>query len=97
MGGWSFVTLKENLKDIDVVTFLDWEVYEMKKKALEKFWGFNFEDQGIDAYIVAVYPSDHKEIENFAETKNRWESTFINNRGKGEKGFLRINFGKFVE
>jgi len=38
----SFVTLKENPKDIDVVTFLDWEVYEMREKALEKFWGFNF-------------------------------------------------------
>ncbi len=45
----SFVTLKENTKDIDVVVFLDWEVYELRERILERFWGFNFEAEGIDA------------------------------------------------
>jgi len=48
----SFVTLKENPKDIDVVTFLDWEVYELREKALERFWGYNLEDKGLDTYFA---------------------------------------------
>jgi len=93
----SFVTLKENPKDIDVVTFLDWEVYELREKSLEKFLGFNFETQGLDAYIVAAYPENHLEFGNFINTRNRWEETFINNRGKEKKGYLKLQFGKFAE
>jgi hypothetical protein len=93
----SYVTRKENPKDIDIVTFLDWEVYELRRKAVEKFWGFNFENQGIDAYIVAVYPEDHFEYSNFIHTRNRWLETFINNRGKERKGFIKIQFGKFAQ
>ena len=46
----SFVTKKENPKDIDIVTFLDYQVYEKRGDAvLDKFWTFSLEDEGIDA------------------------------------------------
>lgn len=93
----SFVTKKENPKDIDIVTFLDFEVYAKreKSKSLDKFWSFSLEDEGIDAYLVRDYPKNHP-LNYKTETKRMyWQTLYSKNRNRNNaKGFLKINFKK---
>lgn len=93
----SFVTMKENPKDIDVVTFLDWEVYERRERKLERFLGYYLEAEGIDAYIVKVFPESHPEFGDYQDDMAYWNHIFVNNRGSAQKGFLKLKFGRNVE
>lgn len=92
----SFVTQKENPKDIDIVTFLDYEVYEKRGDAiLDKFWSFSLEDEGIDSYIVRDFPENHSKFEKTVRSKKEWTNLYSGTRGKFEyKGFLKIIFEK---
>ncbi|RYF73096.1 MAG: hypothetical protein EOO39_11010 [Cytophagaceae bacterium] len=55
----SFVTKKRNPKDIDLVSFIPYQAYERNEEVLDKFWSDTWEAEGIDAYLVKVYPIDH--------------------------------------
>ncbi len=92
----SFVTQKENPKDIDLVTFLDYSVYEKRgDKILDKFWSFSLEDEGIDSYLVKDYPKNHLLYMKTLEKKDVWLKLYANNRAKiPTKGFLKIIFEK---
>jgi len=92
----SFVTQKENPKDIDMVTFLDYEVYEKRgNKVLDKFWTFSLEDEGIDSYLVKDYPKDHFLYKEVLKKKDVWLKLYANNRTTiPTKGFLKIIFEK---
>ena len=93
----SFVTKKENPKDIDIVTFLDFEVYEKreKSKSLDKFWSFSLEDKGIDAYLVRDYPKEHSLHYKTLELKEVWDDLYsMRKRRQPSKGFLKIIFEK---
>lgn len=97
----SFVTQKLNPKDIDFVTFLDWEVYEIKEKwkELDRFWSFSNEEKGLDAYFLPEYPKSHAAFKRTNQLKLDWENRYILGR-KIEanphipKGFIQINFSK---
>jgi hypothetical protein len=93
----SFVTKKENPNDIDVVLLLDFQVYDLKIKQLEKFYSFSLEKEGIDAYIVPVFPEGHHFFEDFERESGLWHRRFTENRQDGRKGFLKISLGKIVE
>lgn len=93
----SFVTLKENPKDIDLVTLLDFGVYETRTAKLEKFYSFSLEKQGIDSYFVPVFPSDHKNHEDTSIELAKWHERFTLNRDGEKKGYLKLVFGKTVE
>ena len=55
----SFVTKKAKPFDIDLVTFLSWEIAE--GKGLKDFiYPASLTKYGIDAYIVVIYPDTHK-------------------------------------
>ena len=43
----SFVTKKEDPKDVDVVTLLDYQVYNLRKLKLEKFYSHSLEKKGL--------------------------------------------------
>lgn len=97
----SFATNKRNPKDLDLVTIIDHKVAEAKyhllkskflnKKALVPY--------KIDAYIVRVFPSDHKDHSKSVSDLLYWEHWFGNskkNRAKKRfpKGFIELNFKK---
>ncbi|MEM1120703.1 MAG: hypothetical protein AAGJ18_09660, partial [Bacteroidota bacterium] len=92
-----FVTQKENPKDIDLVTFLDHEVYAKREKQgkLDKFWSFSLEDEGIDAYLVRDYPPNHSNAEETKAFRKEWidryKRAFPFDKSKG---FLEIIFEK---
>ncbi len=92
----SFVTQKENPKDIDLVTFLDYEVYQKRgDKVLDKFWSFSLEDEGIDAYPVEDFPKGHPEFKETQLAKAKWENVYSKDRQLVRtKGFLKIIFKK---
>ncbi len=96
----SFVTKKENPNDIDIVTFLDYEIYEKRgEQTLDQFWTFSLEDQGIDSYIVKKYPKGHTNYLGFITLQNQWIDTYSSTNPKKEgkilpKGFLKITFEK---
>lgn len=92
----SFVTKKENPKDIDLVTFLDYAVYQKRgDKVLDKFWTFSLEDEGIDAYLVEDFPKKHPEFKETQLIRTDWINRYSKDRNRiRKKGFLKIIFEK---
>ena len=92
----SFVIQKENPNDIDIITFLDYEVYEKRRdKVLDKFWSFSLEDEGIDSYLVKDYPEGHIFYDKTLEWKETWLRRYSNiDNVDNNKGFLKIYFEK---
>ncbi|MEM1120570.1 MAG: hypothetical protein AAGJ18_08970 [Bacteroidota bacterium] len=91
----SFISQKENPKDIDLVTFLDYSIYEKRgEKVLNDFWKFSLEDQYIDSYIVKEYPKDHPKYSVFLSEKNLWIDRYSTTRTDEPKGFLKLVFRK---
>lgn len=94
----SFVTKTKNPKDIDLVTFIDFETRRKYEKEIIKFEakGAN-ELYGVDAYIVTVFPEGHKNHFYFLSDKAYWIQRFSTSRRdrngvKQPKGFLEIIF-----
>jgi len=93
----SFVTKKINPKDLDFVTFVDFDLFEEHEEALKSLTS-NQEwlDIGIDAYILKIYPVEHKSYAFYQADKSYWidkfDKTRRNNRTglKSAKGFLEI-------
>ena len=95
----SFVTQKRDPRDLDFVTFLDADVFELREKALLPFWSFSNEAKGLDAYIVKKVPLGHPDFSEFSRQKTEWKDLFMKNKSKPfntviSKGFVKINFSK---
>jgi hypothetical protein len=94
--GGSFVTKKANPFDIDLVTFVSCEMAESNEKALKEFvYPASLAKYGIDAYVVVIYPDDHKL--NFAYKADcaYWQDHFDKTKPSRRhkripKGFLEI-------
>jgi Family of unknown function (DUF6932) len=91
----SFVTQKENPKDIDIVTFLDYKIWERRgAEVLDKFWTFSLEDKFIDSYLVASYPSDHPNYSVFKSEQELWADRYETDKDNYPKGFIKLVFKK---
>ena len=91
----SFITQKENPKDIDIVTFLDYKVYELRGEPfMDRFWSFSLEKQGIDAYIFKTYPTSHKLFPSFLEIERYYQNLFSSDRIDRTKGIIKLKFEK---
>lgn len=89
----SFLTKKHDPKDIDIVTFIDSEVFKAKESVLEKYWSFALEPQGLDAYFVEVYHRTDSRYEIITENyRTIWKERFGKDRLGQVKGFLEINW-----
>jgi hypothetical protein len=88
----SFVTQKRNPRDIDVVTFLDYQTFEQKETVLSKFRGKS-EFKGVDAYIEKVYPIDHPYFIRYQTDLLYWDNLFTKNRAGQKKGYIKLTFG----
>ncbi len=91
----SFISTKQNPKDIDFVVFLDYEIYEIHDKELHNFWSFALENEGLDAYLVKIYPELHPKYYTYLESMQYWEKIYkskpIQNTAY-QKGFLALSF-----
>ncbi|MBI5916155.1 MAG: hypothetical protein HY842_12335 [Bacteroidetes bacterium] len=90
--GGSFVTLKENPKDIDLVTLLDYRVFDLKEKVIERFYSFNWEVEGIDAYFMRVVPEGEPGYSISERDKELWFARFRSTILEVPKGFVTLVF-----
>ncbi len=95
----SFVTLKENPKDLDFVTFIDSKLYDEKEQLLDsKFISSVTYNDGLDAFIMKNYPNNVAAYQTYTLFHtDLWFHRFTNSRKNLEKksfskGFIEINF-----
>lgn len=90
----SFVTKKRNPKDIDIVTFVDFEVYNANEKQIDELRRTRqTTNRIIDGYFVKVYSENHKNRNWYDIDRMQWIFTFNQvKNSKLSKGFLQINF-----
>lgn len=95
----SFVTLKENPNDIDLVTCIDYKIFEPmeEQKRLEEFWSYNLEDKGLDSYLLGVYPEGHPEYPMYEYNARNWHIRYTNAKTSKKpienvKGYIEIIF-----
>ncbi len=95
----SFVTKKLNPKDIDIVTFIPFEVYEKHRKEIEA--KFIMEGAArhykVDAYAIKSYPEEHAlhfvTIYDTVEWRETFSKTKFNRaQRRYPKGFVELNF-----
>jgi hypothetical protein len=92
----SFVTKKARPVDLDFVNFISFEIAEINEIALKKFtYPESLINYGLDAYIVVVYPENHKSHFAYRANSSYWMDQFDKTKPKGErkgipKGFLEI-------
>ncbi|MDO8368921.1 MAG: hypothetical protein Q7T20_19140 [Saprospiraceae bacterium] len=91
----SFVTQKTFPKDIDVVTFLN---YQNLPFIEEKLSPNLFKSNTLDCYFVIIYPEEHSLHNLYNMDRAEWNflfSTTRRNRKTGKmlkKGFVQLNF-----
>lgn len=92
----SFVTMKPNPKDIDIVTLLDQRQLKVLGSHVDNFKMQNgLLLYGVDAYIIEVYPPNNKKYSFTSGNAAYWQMLFSgakpNRLGKKHgKGFLEI-------
>ena len=91
----SFVSKKVKPNDIDIVTFIEYEKYDLYFKEITKL---QKQFKGLDTYFVKVFPDNHPSEFIYKLDKTEWDFQFsfsrINQKtGKSsKKGFVQINF-----
>jgi len=94
----SFVTNIQNPRDIDLVTFIDFNLREKFHLELKHFEAKASNDNfGVDAYLLTVFPEEHSKAFLFQSDKAYWIDRFSRTRRdvygkKNPKGFLEINY-----
>lgn len=98
----SFVETKKNRpNDIDFVSFIDHKIYEAQEKLLENRFGKygvkKFYGKLLDAYIVSIYPDNHRKASVTTEDEIYWlhqlNKTKPDRHNKQySKGFVKIKF-----
>ena len=93
----SFISQKENPNDIDFVTFFDYKIYQTQEQYLDRFWTFSLEEEGLDAYLVKVYPEKHKLYSSTKSSLERWQQIYgttspNNSQVTFPKGFIELKF-----
>jgi hypothetical protein len=94
----SFVSKKSDPNDLDIVTFTNYQELDNDANKLDMFKYpaslVNFE---IDAYLVMIYPQEHKNYSLYIGDRFYWMDLFNKTRRnrnglKMQKGFLELNF-----
>ena len=95
----SFISIKTNPRDIDLVTVIHYQDYEEHANAIaSRFVGSQARAlYQVDAYIVADYPKGHRKFAFAHSDKLYWMSLFGKtrvNRAKRQydKGFIQLSF-----
>jgi hypothetical protein len=92
----SFVTNVKNPKDIDLITFIDFDIKEKFQNELKKFEAKGSNTvYGVDAYLLTVFPENHSKRFLFESDFAYWMHRFSKTRRditgkKNPKGFLEI-------
>lgn len=90
----SFISQKFNPNDIDFLTFIDFERYELQEKGIEHLRKQRYQRKtGIDGYFVKTYPLGHKLHQIYVIECKRWLFDFTTDSfTKRSKGIIQLNF-----
>ncbi|MBO9616133.1 MAG: hypothetical protein J7619_25790 [Dyadobacter sp.] len=89
----SFVTRKLNPRDIDVVTFVDANIYYANESEIDILRAYHRVRQtGVDEYFVKRYPENHQKYVFYHMDLLQWRSQFSTSRARKSKGFIQLNF-----
>ncbi len=95
----SFVTIRRNPKDIDLVILLDADIYLNHQNRLDQHFlsAQGKKSYGVDAYLIKLYPVGEKENVFTRSDTAYWRDWFgrtRRNRAKKRypKGFIQLNF-----
>lgn len=92
----SYTTKKKDPNDLDLVTFVNYNIINQKEQYLHDFkYPNSLSKFGLDAYIVKVYPRDHKNYPLYIGDEMYWMDKFDKNKRnrngiKIPKGFIEI-------
>lgn len=93
----SFVTKALSPNDIDLVSFIDYKIVQKHTSELNFFmYPFSKTIYNVDAYVVIVYPQDHKNYRFYHADNLYWLHQFLktkpNKQGiQRNKGFIKID------
>ncbi|MEM1328542.1 MAG: hypothetical protein AAGI23_21480 [Bacteroidota bacterium] len=90
-----FVSKKRNPRDIDVVTFIDYDIYELNEAKIRTLKDL-YRKRNVDNYFEKVYPISHSYHIRYRTDFLYWNDLFTRNRRKQKKGYLKITFGDGV-
>lgn len=92
----SFATKKKEPNDMDLVTFINYDMLDLKEQFLQDFkYPDSLTKFGLDAYIVKVYPRSHSKYPLYIGDEMYWMDRFDKNKRnrngvKVPKGFVEI-------
>ncbi len=95
----SYVTKKSNPQDIDIINFVDFEIYEsiiIKSEELKN--NFIKDKFNLDTHFIAIYPESHPKYFFFKSDSAYWNDWFSKTNPKHDrrkikypKSFIQIN------
>jgi hypothetical protein len=89
----SFTTRKRNPNDIDILTFIPFEIFKKNAKEIDKLRQWKYDKQkGIDGYFLELFPETHQDYKFFNSDYIEWYRTFSRNRSNQEKGIIELTF-----
>ena len=89
----SFVTGKQNPNDIDLVTFVDFALYEQYEPFFDGLRQLRYERKtSVDGYFVKTYPVSHPDYSLYDLDRADWYFRFLTPKPKGNKGFVTLTF-----
>lgn len=89
----SFVTRKLNPRDIDVVTFVDANIYYCNEREIDVLRDDQLDRQTrVDEYFVKKYPESHRKHVFYHIDCLQWHDQFSRSRALKSKGFIQLNF-----
>ncbi|WP_305951941.1 DUF6932 family protein [Emticicia oligotrophica] len=89
----SFVSKKKNPNDIDLVTFIEKDIFQTKTKEIRDFRKLRFHSQSkIDGYFIEILPETDENYFNYEIDRQEWFYTFSTTRSFHNKGILQVNF-----
>ena len=69
----SFISRKLNPNDIDVLTFVDWQLYKQHRNVIDELRQWRFEQpKEIDGYFIVVYPENHSKRILYESDRMQW-------------------------
>lgn len=85
----SYITKKPMPFDIDLVTFVPFNIYNENVKKLQALkWKYD----KIDGYFVRMFPAEHRLAFETTLQKHQWLDVYGTDRLERPKGFIQIKF-----
>jgi hypothetical protein len=89
----SFITNKLNPRDIDFVTFVNFDVYYANESEIDRLRELrNIGKFGMDGYFVPIYPDQHPKRFLYEADQLQWQYLFQRSRSDRKKGIIELKY-----